>query len=307
MRVLDVATGDESGLPRLLGLNSEDRILDENHKTELRKRAKAFSAETGSFVGLDTMPPAWMNAGHGGEKNAIFIPALTAEALIAESAAKDDEQSRLSDLPFARHELVHCIDNLFLEDSFYGIGLLPEERRAEWYSGDQNGYLDVRKTVDFIFTSHGVSLEEVFPKDGTYSSVDTYLRLATALGLEDMLDIVTAIPESYEPSLRQAGGFNADYLNSGNGINDALLRVLRRAKANKGEDYAQSLVSRYVDGWVDRLQADGIELRYVSDNLALGGPMVLAILAIKDFRQRYLGHDQYDWPGTYSDNWAIEI
>lgn len=307
LRVLDIAAGHEpSGLPNLLGFDREDMTLYENHLAELRKRTKTYITESGSSDTPDTLAPAWMRDGHGGEKNIIFITALTAESIIAQAETYGAEQSQFSELPKLRHELVHCFDALSLEDGFYGIGLLLEERRAERYSGDQNGYLDVKQAVDFIFGSHGTSLDEVFPKDGTYSPGDTYLKLATALGLEDMLDLATALPESYEPLFKQDGGFSADYVNSGNGINDALLRILRRAKASHGDDYAQSLVSKYVDRWVQRLKAEGIELENVPDNVSFG-PMVLAILAIKDFRQRYPGHNQFDWSGTYGDNWAIEI
>jgi hypothetical protein len=307
VRVLDIATGHEAGLPALLSLDSEGRALYEAHKSKLNTNAQAFKDQSGSFQGQDTIPPAWMRPAYNGRKSTIFMPALLAEAVILKSNPDYVESHDVAtEFAEVRHEMVHCLKDIFIEDGFYAVGLLLEERRAEYYSGDKSGYFDIKKGLEFVLGTYGSSIEAIFPEDGSYSPEDTLTRLAAVVGLETMFDLATAIPESYEPAFSQEG-FGLTYLESGNSINSALLRILRREKrpdGDSGNDSVRAYVDRAIQQAVDR----GGDLQYMGDVFALAGPKVLAILAIKDFQSRYPDVSKYDWESVYgSENWALTI
>lgn len=309
IRVVDVAHEGATGLPGLLQLDGEEQTLYDEHRANLLRNAKEFSRQTGSFAGKNTMPPAWMRPAANGRKSTVFIPALVAETIVVKSetaAELTDDAKREFVEP--RHELVHCLESLFLQEGFYAVGLLLEERRAEYFSGDKSGYLDVKQAVKFVLDMAGTDIDELYPKDGTFSADTLYAHLAAKVGLETMLDLATALPQSYKAAFSGEEGFGKEYLEAGNDINDAILRILRREKERGGQPGAEAMVSAYVDAEVQRLQELGTELPYMCDVFAYSGPTALAILMIKDFQERYPDASTYDWQSAYGEeNWALTI
>ncbi len=314
VKVLDIADTETTYLlGSVLDLDYEGRDLLDEHKTRLAAKGNVFKDETNSFKGSDKMPAAWMRPATEGNKPQIFIPVLTAEELIARAGQPSEASSGMGfeyDFSVPSHELVHCIDNLFPSDSFYAVNLALEEVRAEEYSGNMNGYLDVKYATDFILGVHGLTKEDIFPKDGSYSSDDALLRLTSAVGLDTMLDLSTAIPGDYHGAFESRGGLSGELLMAGNDMNQMLARVLQRDKDLNGPEHTQALVDGYVDKRVAEVRVrNGGSIDYLEDGFAMAGPMALSILAIKSLRERYPDEcGDYDWESGYGvDNWVLEV
>jgi hypothetical protein len=309
IKVLDVDSTYPAKLSHMLELGAEDAELFRAHKETLEANAKKLNTEAELFKGADTVGPAWTERGNPGEKHTAFIPAILAEELIARMGAEQLDPELMNEYAFARHELVHCLDPLFVEGGFFGVNLSIEERRAEYYSGDKSGYWDVKAVVNLVRGVHDAGFDDIFPQDGGYNSLQTMQNLAALTGLETMLDLVTMIPESYNDNFLNQTSFSREYIEAGNGINDAVLRILGRYEDMYGEGAAQGILSAYVDKIQAALEEHGVDPSYVADNLAMRGPSLLAVLSIKNMQRRKgtQGSD-FDWEATYGpENWAVEV
>lgn len=226
----------------------ERSLLREQLKI-LNKRAKDFFTEIHSEHGV---VPAFAYMPKEG------MPQLCIAAPIAEKVLNPDitrgapfykDKHRADDIAILEHEYAHTQGRLDIGSGVQiGIGL--EELKAEYFSGDRHGYIDMKMFLEDMADITGFSIYDFFnrhPRGGNPTEI--FSTLATRVGLSAMLDIVFTAPD---------GGYRTKRLTAihrRQGGYDGILEKLLQKSIERGDDGgAEERINRRVE-WLDQRDA----------------------------------------------------
>jgi|GEM_PF-725439 len=165
-------------------------------KKGLEERATKFENE----LGKDSLfAPAWVTEIDG--KRLLCISSGLAEKLLDKSVVgntpwyTDDDLAR--DFAMFEHEYTHTQGGIMLDRGItFGINL--EELRAEHFSGNMQGYQDIKgffTHYNVITGYHPAKTFETMTKGGDIA--DIYGLIANQVGLNRMLEVIMASPNNY--------------------------------------------------------------------------------------------------------------
>jgi hypothetical protein len=154
----------------------------------------------------------------------LVMPLPFAEKILYKDEARSkyyDERARIGDFATLEHEYTHTQDGLNLDgDIYYGIGF--EERRAEFFSGDKQGYQDVKALAIDLRLTTGFDLVKYMQGSVKGGSAEVYEQLAAELGLQTALEIAICPPRPYVSEQRPMQQHVAEYLGGTSAIADKL-------------------------------------------------------------------------------------
>jgi len=161
-----------------------------------------------SELRVDSLPVLWAIKKPSSNKKILCLDLPTAERLLhedidrAKCGSEDSfEQARLRLKSLVAHEYIHTQGGMSPGmEGYFGIGL--EERRAEYLSGDKNGYLDIKRFIFDVEIVTGLDFKQLFdsaPKGG--EAFDVYMKIAQIIGLSATLELLMMYPNR----LMQAG------------------------------------------------------------------------------------------------------
>lgn len=168
-----------------------------------------------------------------------------------------DEDQKARDMAVLEHEFVHTQNPLMLDgEPYFGIAL--EERRAEYFSDDKMGYLDVKQLMIDLETVTGFNIKSWFEKHKNSDRVEAYIDLANSLGTQAALEIALTVPQRYQNDSKSLQKMVSEYL----GPPDELLkRFYGQALANGQETDIDARVEATVRRWMDR----GVNIELLGD------------------------------------------
>jgi hypothetical protein len=206
--------------------NDIERSLIREQQQGLTERGKDFNSELGEDEGLQ-LAQAWVTKLNG--KTLLCISMPLAEKLLdpalTDNAKFYTEDERARDMALLEHEYVHTQGGMNLDGELaFGIG--AEELRAEHFSGNKHGYMDIKGFFTDLSLVTGFDMREVFnemPKGG--EAYYSYAFLARELGLNSMLEIMSIAPRNYCEDPDKPQTRMNQYLGGFDGVTE---RVLRR-------------------------------------------------------------------------------
>ncbi len=219
-----------------------------------------------------SIPMAWMTVIDG--KKTLNIPIAFAEKMLHKDDVVNhqyDEAENARDVAVLEHEYTHTQGGLILDNDVY-FGTPFEERRAEWFSNDRQGYQDIKGFfLDFIHVT-GVNIFkmlEAHPKGGEAS--EFYTELASKIGLQRVLEVAIMPPRAYVDDTRQIQKHVAENLGSFDNITKALYADMVK-QGKEGEvnarldEWAQSLLDKPHDFWIEHRKG-AFGLNFITDKL----------------------------------------
>lgn len=226
---------------------SFDTKMQKNWEEGLIKRRKEFFKE----VGMSSMSPAFATKVNG--RRYICLAADTAELLAYDEPEHRSKSYTVndaeSDLALLRHEYVHTQGSTLL-DNQVGIGI--EERRAEFLSGDHNGYHDIKVFFQDIYLATGFDItESIRSRTKGGKNHEIYADIISSIGLDKLVKVVTAYPKKYVQHQSSSILKNIDRHMQGY---DGLIGELYMEAKAKSED--EKAVNERIDTWLDNLKPD---------------------------------------------------
>lgn len=223
----------------------------------LEKNAKEMRARLGKE---ETTAPAWVTTVNGEKQLCISLPLaekiLYREEVTSESQSyNDDDYAR--DLAILKHEWVHTQDGFI--DSGLGIdfGISAEERRAEHFSGDKQGYGDVKRFFANIGLASGVSLREMFnnSEHKGREPAEILTALSNEFGVDKIVELMAVVPKNYAEEQSNPVRKNLhEYLGGFDGVVEKIYRD--RIAKGEGADiqgritqHVAELLERNYDFW----------------------------------------------------------
>ncbi len=242
VRVLSILPGNED-----IGLESND--LDWGEIQEWREGLKARQDAMHEELGMSTSAPAWVTELDGTTTLVVSMP--LAEKLlypeVTEGAQYYKEADARKDLATLEHEYTHTQGGLHVDrDLSFGIAL--EERRAEYFSGDEHGYRDVKDFFDDLSFASGFEVrthlfDQQDLKGGNHEAV--FVELANQFGVQGMLEILAALPSPYD--VEQSNELRANLQHAWGGMEGASMRVLEAGLGAGKEDEIMARVEEFGD------------------------------------------------------------
>jgi hypothetical protein len=216
-------------------------------KKGLEKRAVEFAQELGRDA---IFAPAWVTKVDG--KRTLCILSGLAEKIIdpksIENTSWYDEDNLDRDLAIFEHEYVHTQGGLAVDKGItFGINL--EELRAEHFSGNRQGYKDIKGFFqDYgIITGHLVASDAIDPATKGGSTSEVFATIANKVGLDRMLEVVMASPKNYIE--QQSNSYVREAYDHIGGFDGVLQRILEdEIAAGNGEE-----VEKRIDNAAERL------------------------------------------------------
>jgi hypothetical protein len=193
----------------------------------------------------------------------VYIPAISAELLMAEErgivAADRVAQTNKNPRTVAtiKHEYVHTQGGLIVEDEF---GKSLDERRAEYYSGDENEYYEVKvffRQLQILNKGKfiGDIFDEALPDRNKPGHAGTYELIAKHYGLEAVAEIAAAQPDAYVQYATSS--FTHDMLQALGGY-DAIIERMARQSDAEGMAEARRRTARVINNFrAERISEDG--------------------------------------------------
>jgi hypothetical protein len=162
----------------------------------LKERGNTFATEMGAD---NIFAEAWVS--HIGDKQLLCLASPLAEKLLdrslTENASYYDNETFTRDWAILEHEFTHTQGGVLLdEDVNFGINV--EELRAEHFSGNNQGYQDIKGLFLDYTTLTGQSLTDIMaalPKGG--EPIDVYSSIANQVGVESMVELLQCSPKNY--------------------------------------------------------------------------------------------------------------
>lgn len=160
----------------------------------LVERRASFLSESGH----DSIGPAFVERLNG--KTYLCIAGDTAERIIDKAATQEraesyEDREYEGDIAFLEHEYTHTQGRLNLEN-YTGIAL--EELRAEHFSGNKQGYTDIKFFAQDVAMITGFNVRArmlELPKGGTPE--DIYSEIASEFGLDNLSRLLSVLPDVY--------------------------------------------------------------------------------------------------------------
>ncbi len=178
----------------------EDAKMLLNDVSQWKKGMRQRNAELAKEMGRETTyGPAWVTDISG--KRLLCISGALAEKIIDPSVVENslwytaDQLER--ELAILRHEYTHTQGGVMVDrDVNFGINL--EELRAEHYSGNRQGYKDIKDFFSDYHVITGQNMSEEFEskiKGGT--TTEAFGLIAAKVGMSKMLEVILATPGEY--------------------------------------------------------------------------------------------------------------
>ena len=172
----------------------------------------------------------------------------------------DVEQS----LAIVRHEYGHTQKSL-TRGQHNQLGLLVEERKAEYVSGDKQGYQDVKYYLQDLKMATGIDVLGVL--DAAIKEDDPLAALvassANKIGLRDTLMMMVAKPLPYEKNPEHAKEFASLHSVHQNSDVSSLDGLIRQAVERRGD----AEFTKNIDSWVKRMVEAGHEPEWIGESL----------------------------------------
>jgi len=167
-------------------------------------------------------------------------------------------------LSVVRHEYGHTQKSLVV-GQHNQLGLLVEERKAEYVSGDKNGYQDVKYFLQDLTMATGVDvigvLDAALKQDDPLSAL--VASSANEIGLRDTLMMMVAKPLPYEKNPQHAKEFASLRGVHKNSDISSLDGLIRQAVERRGD----AEFTKNIDSWVKRLIKAGHEPEWIGKSL----------------------------------------
>lgn len=214
------------------------------------KYAKGLADNTAEFLrltGTAQLPVAWQQTVNG--VNTLVLPLPFAEKILyrdevrSESYVEDDLNR---DIAVLEHEYTHTQGGLNLDNNvFFGVAL--EERRAELFSGDRQGYKEIKEFFTDINTVTGTDLMKYMcehEKGGDPKELFTFL--VSSWGLQATLEFVLTAPPQYIKSSRPLQKNIADYLGGPDAWTKKMYaKIIKEGKADEVNERIDKVVDRF--------------------------------------------------------------
>lgn len=293
VRVLSVASREDAIAYGLIpsvdwdGLIYEEAQRLHDERREYEEGLYANGEKFKQAMGRETnFAPAWVNTDDEGKKT-LFIPSATAEKILypdEERAAHYSERDRLDDISTLEHEFVHT-QGMLLFGGRIGLGIALEELRAEHFSGDKHGYIDIKKFFMGMSMVTGYTPKKAFERDGaSYDEERFMLDIVSHVGLDGLLDTLTAVPINYVQAEHANPHLKAMVEHNGNGLSGLLENVYKKAIERDGQEAVEQRIDESVDKIREALKDGTIS---VESWFNYGGNAFLARLGVGNFRTRY--------------------
>lgn len=263
----------------------------QEYKAALKERTEKFAEELGGV----SVGQAWVKTFEDGTK------ALCVGSTLAEKVLYPDDPVRVEgysandyedDLAVIEHEYVHTQG--VITDGKVGLGIGLEELRAEHFSGNKQGYTDIKRFFNGLDMVTGHNPARSFEVDGgPYDQDEFFADIARHNGLSGLLDAMVAIPTAYVQEDSASEYIKA--IVSHNGGLDGQFQGIYDREVKK---YGQAVVDKKVSEYVDKLYAAVKDNRYITVEswFSNGGIRSLRDIAIENFRSRYPdASDGYDY------------
>lgn len=213
---------------------------------ELTAKGKEFKRQLGTEGNI---PPAWITKING--VNTLNLPLPVAEKILY----RDQERSRLyadddaaRDFAILEHEYTHTQGGLNLDNNiFFGIGL--EELRAEHFSGNKQGYLQIKGFFADLKIVTGINFPELMSQEIKGGDApEFYTALAEQLGLQNVLEIALTVPSPYiDKKVRPLQAHISTYLGGADAVTE---RIFNQVTEN--DPKRQEAIDAYIDDWATR-------------------------------------------------------
>lgn len=192
-----------------------------------------------------------------GGKTLLCISAPFAEKILYPDITKNstyyDEDYRKRDMAILEHEYAHTQGGLNIDnDVLIGIGL--EELRAEHFSGNKQGYQEVKGFfMDYAVVTGQKVQDLIDNQEKGGQKAEIYGKLAEEVGLELMLETILVSPNNY--LTEQSNPFSREIQNYLGGYDGVIGRIMdQQVYAGKQADIDSRIVK-----WADII-AKGIDL-----------------------------------------------
>lgn len=209
-------------------------------KRGLEARTKEFANKIGREGAFG---PAWMTEINGVRN--LCISSALAEKIRDPEVTKNTgwytERNIAGDFATLEHEYVHTQGGVMADRSIsFGINL--EELRAEYFSGNKQGYQDVKGFFQAyaIITGQNMSKELASRTKGG-SVAEAFGAIANRVGLSTMLEVMVASPKNYDAD--QGNTFRREAFNHVGGL-DGILERLYKVEVASGNE---SMIAERID------------------------------------------------------------
>ncbi|MCA9331007.1 hypothetical protein KC957_03085, partial [Candidatus Saccharibacteria bacterium] len=200
-------------------------------KQGLIERRKSFNQEWGSdFSGVAFKTTL------GGETYLCLTADMAERMLDPEAPERGDDygQDELErEMATLEHEYAHTQEAL----NTNMLGISAEERRAEHFSGNRNGYLDVKTYFTDVNIVTGFDIRTYFDEAGRAGGTaeDLYAKVSSEFGLKELVYVMGATPRTYaaEQASDALSALN-EYVGGYDGAINRLLRLAEEGKVGDG-------------------------------------------------------------------------
>lgn len=214
--------------------------------------------KTSMDMGSATFPPAWIVTLEG--KTLLCVPLTTAEKILYKDEVRStyyDEGAAERDLATLRHEYVHTQKSVSANgDPFLGIGL--EELRAEHFSYDKQGYIDVKRHFKYVSKLTGFNPKDAFDDRVVGEDFDPalfYTKIAQNVGLGGLLDAVLMTPDNYiaDEGVNKLQKSISDYVGGTDGLQE---KAWDRAVKTVGIERVESSIREMNNSLAEKIDPD---------------------------------------------------
>lgn len=210
-------------------------------KRGLEARSKQFANE----LGLESVfAPAWVTDIKG--KRTLCITSALAEKVLDPDVIENtnwyNEDYLERDLAILAHEYTHTQGGIILDNEVtFGINI--EELRAEHFSGNKQGYQDIK---GFFADYRALTGEDVASEFGARvkggTAAEVYGLIANRIGLSKMVELILASPNNYVNE--QTNSYRKEvhaYIGGFDGVEKSILEA--EIKAGNGAEIEQRITS----------------------------------------------------------------
>jgi len=245
------------------------KLLDSNkaYAKEYEDNEVAYNDKFGEIYGA--APIAFVHENEDGSQE-LVIRATQADVLINyilnEKKMPEDQYKRRNlegELATIRHEYGHTQRRIFTGQHSQ-IGLIPEERKAEFVSGDMNGYQDVKFLIGDLGKATGVDVlteleTAITQEDAGSAFVST---IANKIGLRNSLLLMIAKPLPYEKNPDMAQNFVNTRCIKTEGDTSILDGIVRENLERRGDEEFARGIGEFVIKFLD----EGKEVDFIRDS-----------------------------------------
>lgn len=292
VRVLSIDAGNIHGLIPSVDYDDESISYEEhkkemdfrhNYSANLELRTKQFAEAYGRD---DVFAPAWISTFNDGTRYLCLASPLVEKVLYDKEERKDyySEDYWIDDLAVVEHEYTHT--QQMLTEGKINLGISLEELRAEHFSGNHHGYTDIKKFFHGISMLTGYHPSDSFEIEGKPYDQDEFLtEIAKNIGLDGLLDCMTAIPTNYAEDEDANKFIKAIVAHNGGSLGSQFGKIYKKIIQKDTKE----VVDARIDDFVDKIYEKTKNSKYVTVEswFAYAGIGTLRDIGIENFRRRY--------------------